>query len=175
MYRCLAIALMLLAGVMCGCNSYQGADTPDAKKAIAEKKATEEKQMAEMKAAEEKLAAEKRAVAALAAEKKAKKLAAEKKAAENKGESEPDAAAEFKEAVKEGVEAGMNDIANGIAAPIVAVKNLELDESVVKDISRVAVAKKADDPNVNAHRIDSLVQKSGNGFIFCLLMTSGCD
>ena len=156
MYRCLAIALMLLAGVMCGCNSNQGADTPDAKKAIAEKKATEEKQMAEMKAAEEKLEAEKRAVAALAAEKKAKKLAAEKKAAENKGESEPDAAAEFKEAVKEGVEAGMNDIANGIAAPIVAVKNLELDESVVKDISRVAVAEKADDPNVNAHRIDSL-------------------
>lgn len=129
MHRCAAFTLILLAVLLFGCGNTQTDDQSNPKPAV-EKKADSNEKKPDIKAD-----------------------TAHKNGAET---PENQAMEEFKAAVQEGVEAGVNDVLNGVAAPIVAVKSLELDESVVKDISRVAVAEKADDPNVNAHRIDSL-------------------
>lgn len=139
MYRCLAAALMLVAGLMSGCGNSQ--ESGASQKADAKPEAQQKAEVLAQKPEEQKAADDARK---------------DEKSAQNEGEAPDEAAEAFKDAVREGVEAGVNDVLNGVAAPVVAVKSLELDESVVKDIARVGVAEKADDPNVNAHRIDSL-------------------
>ncbi|MBQ8036583.1 MAG: hypothetical protein IJ268_06265 [Proteobacteria bacterium] len=153
MYRCLAAAMMLIAGLMSGCGNGQenGASQKADARPVAQQKDADAVQVPEVavRKAEDRQAGR-------AAREPEKSAGSADDTAERGAEAPDEASEAFKAAVREGVESGMNDVLNGVAAPVVAVKTLELDERVVKDIARVGVAEKADDPNVNAHRIDSL-------------------